>query len=909
MSARPARTGGHASDLVYRTLLLAFPRSFRREFGGDMLQLFRDKRRETPFARLWARTLKDVLAHAILERVQSRRAARDTVPGFSRRVAPDAPFEQKGLNKMFDQLRQDLGFAVRTFARNPGFTAIALITLALGIGANTAIFSVMNGVLFRPLQFGEPENLVAVWEYNPNQEAESGNASAGVFQDWREQNQTFEDLTAWGWDTYVMQGDDESVSVNGVIVYPNFFSVMRMRPLFGRGFAADDADPGQRGNVVLISHRLWQTHWGADPAVVGQTITLDGNPVTVVGVMRPNVAAPHAEADLWQPYGFRSNVRWDRYTRWINVYGRVKTGATVQQAQQDLSRVHTLLEKGEFADIYDGWDARVVPLREQVVGDVRATLIIAFAAVGLVLLIACVSIANMLLARAAVREREIAVRSALGAGRRRITLQLLTESVLLAVGGGVLGLGFGYFTHNLILSLQPDIIPRAEELTLDWAALGFAAGAALLTGIMFGLAPVLYSGRVDVSQSLSEGGTRGVTAGKQQGKTRAVLVTAQLALTMVLLCGAGLLIRSMLELRNVHPGFDTQHTVAARLFLDGQRYNSEEKIRQYFAGLSQNLKSLPGIEEVGASSALPMDPIGINYDLPYRIEGQEHLPDNELPSADFRVVSPGYFETMQIPLRSGRRLADSDGPDDTFVALINQTMANDVWPNQDPVGKRFDTPSTDWHNFEIVGVVGDTRYYGLGSEPRPEMYVAVAQVPRTAMTVVARTAGDPADFTQLIRREVLRQDPAQPTHSIVTVTSLISDNIASERFYALVLGIFAAVALVLSAAGIYGVLSYWVNQRKHEIGVRMALGASRSGVVRLVVGQGMALVAAGVVFGLVGAFASTRVLANVLFQVGATDTLTFAGVTFVLGGVALLACWIPAFRASRVDPVDALRAQ
>ncbi len=907
MSARPETMRRSASDLVYRTLLLAFPRSFRREFGGDMLQLFRDKRQETPFLQLWARTLKDILTYAFLERVQHWRARRSAAPGFSRHVAPDEPFEQKGLRKMFDQLRQDLGFAIRTFARNPGFTAIALITLALGIGANTAIFSVMNGVLFRPLQFGEPEKLVAVWEYNPDQEAESGDASAGVFQDWRTRNQTFEDLTAWGWDTYVMQGDDESVSVNGVLVYPNFFSVMQMRPLFGRAFADDDADPGRRGTVVLISHRLWQTRWGADPSVVGQTVTLDGNPVTSVGVMRPNVAAPHAEAALWQPYGFRSNIRWDRHGRWINVYGRLNTGATVQQAQQDLSRVHTLLAQGEFADIYEGWDARVVPLREEVVGEIRATLVIAFGAVGLVLLIACVNIANMLLARAAVREREMAVRSALGAGRRRITRQLLTESLLLALGGGVLGLGFGYFTHNLILSLQPDIIPRAEELTIDWTALGFAAGASLLTGILFGLAPAFYSGRVDVSQSLSQGGTRSVTAGKQQGRTRAILVTSQLALTMVLLCGAGLLIRSMVELRNVNPGFDTQNTVAARFFLDGQRYNSEEKIRQYYSLLARNLKSLPGIDEVGASSALPMDPIGINYDLPYRIEGQEHLADNELPSADFRVVSPGYFEAMRIPVRSGRSFSDADGPDATFVALINETMSNEVWPNLDPVGERFDTPSTDWHNFEIVGVVGDTRYYGLGSEPRPEMYVALAQVPRTGMTVVARTAGDPADFTQLIRREVLRQDPAQPTHSIVTVPSLVAENIASERFYALVLGIFALVALVLSAAGIYGVLSYWVNQRNHEIGVRMALGASRSKVLQLVVGQGMALVGAGVVIGLAGAFASTRVLSNVLFQVGAADPLTFAGVTFALGGVALLACWIPAFRASRVDPVNALR--
>jgi putative ABC transport system permease protein len=662
--------------------------------------------------------------------------------------------------------------------------------------------------------------------------------------------------------------------------------------------------------VGIVSHRLGRGRWGADPGIIGRSVRVDGEPVTIVGVMPPDVAAPDPKADIWVPAGFRSRERWDRHSRRLNVYGRLRSGVTLEQCQRDLSRIAVHLQTGEFSDIYEGWDALVVPLHEQIVGGARATLLIAFASVGLVLLIACVNIANMLLARASGRQREMAIRGALGAGRYRITRQLLTESVILAVGGGFAGVVFARLAHDLMMTFQPGIIPRAEELSIDLGALVFAFVVSIVTGVFFGLAPALYGNRVDVSEALKQGGSRGMTGARHQNRTRSILVIAQLALATVLLCEAGLLVRSMLELRKVDPGFDTQHGVGARVFLDVSQYDSEEKVVQYFRRLPERLLGLPGVEAVGATSALPMDPLGINYDLPYRLEGQGNLPYEELPQADYRVITPGYFEAIDVPLTAGRMLNHFDRVSSPFVALVNETMARLTWPGKDPIGQRFESPSTTWHWFEVVGVVGDTRYYGLDIDPGPEFYVAHAQAGshRSRMTVVVRTA-DPAASVELVRRAVLEEDTGQPSHSVVTLQSLVADSIAAERFYALVLGVFAGVALMLSGAGIYGVLSYWVGQRTHEIGVRMALGATDSKVLGHVVGYGMTLAGVGIAVGLAGSLASTRVLGNVLFGIGATDPLTYAGVSLGLATIALIACGVPAFRASRVDPVLALREE
>ncbi len=901
---------------LYRFLLLLFPAKFRREYGADLLQLARDRmidaRSRGALAALHqaVRLVFDCVTQAALEHaaaLNSRRGNRS----HRLLLQQQTPFlPANRWRTALETTIQDMRFAWRGFRKTPGFTLVAILTLALGIGSNTAIFSLIDGVLFRPLKYGEPEQLVVVWETNTREGLDDSWTSTALFYDWREQSQTITDLTGWAWDTFILgrEGDAESQVVNGILVYPNFFNTLAVRPLLGRAFTEDDAKPGEVPAVTIVSHRLWRERWGADPSLVGRTITVRGIPLTVVGVMPPNMAVPRNEVDLWVPMAWRvRGIYWERYNRWLEVYGRLRPGVTVEQASADVARITASLTTGDLVQVYDGWSARVEPLMQHVVGAAGPRLWVTFAAVGLVLLIACVNIANMLLARAAGREREVSVRRALGANGRRIWRQLLTESVLLSLAGGVAGLGFAYLTHRSLIAAQPDILPRAHELSLNTNALGFSLFVSVTVGLLFGVAPALYSRGVDLHESLKAGGTRGSTSTGSHSRLRGVLVATQLALTVTLLCGAGLLVRSLLKLGDVDPGFDPSGSVAALVDLDGRRYDSDDKIRLYYEQVVQRIEALPGVESVGASSALPMDPMGINYDLPYRLVGQEDLATNELPSVDFRVVSPGYFETMRIPVVRGRSFTGYDTPDAPFVAVVSQSMADMVWHDSDPIGQRLETPSVDWTWFEIVGVVGDTRYYGLSNEPKPEIYVAHAQVPRSYMSIAIRTGGDPAAVISTIRREVLALDAAQPAHTVVPMEDLVADSIAAERFYAVLLAVFAAVALVLSAVGVYGVLSYWVSQRTHEIGIRIALGADRASVVGFVIRRGMGLAALGAGIGLAAALAATRVLDNVLFDIEATDPLTFAAVAGLLLSTAFVACWLPAFRASRLDPIGALR--
>jgi putative ABC transport system permease protein len=528
--------------------------------------------------------------------------------------------------------------------------------------------------------------------------------------------------------------------------------------------------------------------------------------------------------------------------------------------------------------------------------------------VGLVLLIACVNIANMLLARSAARRREMALRTAIGAGGGRVIGLLLTESLLLAAAGGALGLVVARITHQALVRFQPGILPRAEELALDHRALLFAVVATALSGVLFGLAPAAQTLRIHVQKFLQQGGSRGATEGKAFTRARAILVTAQLALATVLLCGAGLLVRTLSELASVDPGFRTEDRLALRLFLDTRRYGKPEEVVEYYRRVADRLAQQPEVAAVGGSSALPMDPLGIAYDLPYRMEGQEELEDNELPQADFRVVTPGYFEALGVRLVAGRTFDGFDRAGGAMVALVNEAMAREVWPGG-AIGQRFETPTTGWRRFEVVGVVSDTRFHGLRSEPRPEMYVAHAQVPRSEMTFVVETRGDPAAVAQKLRREVLQEDPAQPIHSLVAMEDLVTATVRAERFYTAVLSAFSALALTLAASGVFGVLSYWVARRTHEIGVRMALGASGAAVMGEVLSKGLALGLLGGGLGLLAALFATRVVESVLFHVSARDAVTFGGVALLLLATALIACAVPAFRASRVDPLVALREE
>ncbi len=888
------------SERTYRTLLRLFPAEFREEYGEDVLQLLRDRHRELASspcgvrAIFWIRAAADLVLEAAAERSQlwirkRRRNARKKGSG------------------MFDGLRQDVVYALRTLARTPGFTALTIVTFALAIGANTAIFSVLNDVLLEPLPFGNPGRLVAVWETSAVERIDKSDTSAGLFLDWLEKNQSMKDLTGWTWDSVVLEGDFETEALNAVLVYPNFFSVLELDPLFGRSFATDDAAKGTRGKVVIVSHALWRDRLGADPGIIGKTLRIDGEAHEVVGVMREDVAAPDSSADLWIPYSFESPIRWERHQRRFIVYGRLREGVSIEAAQQDFSRIAEEMRAGEYRDIYERWDALLVPLQEEIVGRSRPTLLIGLAAVGVVLLIACVNIANMLLARSAGRRREMALRTAMGAARGRVVSLLLTESLILAAAGGALGLLVARATHQGILRFQPGILPRVEELSLDLWALGFACVVTALSGVLFGLAPAIQTLRLSVQKFLQQGGGRSATEGRAFTRTRAILVTAQLALATVLLCGAGLLARTLSELEKVDPGFRTERSLALRLFLDTKRYDTAEKVTEYYARLTDRLSQLPEVAAAGATTALPMDPLGVSYDLPYRLEGQKELEDNELPQADFRVVTPGYFEALGASRVAGRTFDRFDRKDRPMVALVNETMARQVWPAANAVGQRFETPSTGWHWFEVVGVVSDTRYYGLRSEPRPEIYVAHAQVPRANMTFVVAARGDAQSLASVLRREVLEEDRSQPTHSLVAMVDLVSDTVRAEKFYTAVLSLFSALALTLAASGVFAVLSYWVARRTHEIGVRMALGASRAVVMREVLSKGLVLGSLGAGLGLLGAVFATRVVESVLFHVSATDVATYALVALILLATALTACAVPAHRASRVDPMVALR--
>ncbi len=905
------------SERVYRLLLRLFPPPFREEYGEDVVQLFLDRRAELngesrrARARFWTRSVADLMREAAEERVETLFRGHRS--------------ERKRGSGMWDALRLDVLYTLRSFSRTPGFTGLTVVTFALAIGANTAIFSVLNDVLLEPLPFGNPEALVAVWETSPTERIEKQETSAGLFLDWREKNQSLKDLTAWTWDTVVLEGDFETTSLNAVLVYPNFFSVLELEPLFGRRFVMEDAPPlrsapaevkpgtdraprGGMGKVVLVGHALWRDRLGADPSIVGKTLRIDGEAHTIVGVMRPDVAAPDSAADLWIPYSFQSPIRWERHSRRFTAYGRLRDGVDIGAAQEDFSRIAEELRSGEYRDIYEHWDALLVPLREEIVGASRPTLLFGLAAVGVVLLIACVNIANMLLARSAGRLREMALRTAMGAGRGRVIGLLITESLALAGAGGALGLLVARVTHQALLRFQPGILPRVEELSLDRWALGFACVVTALSGVLFGLAPAAQTLRLHVQKFLQQGGGRSATEGRGFTRARAVLVTAQLALATVLLCGAGLLVRTLSELQSVDPGFRTEDRLALRLFLDTRRYDDGERVAEYYSRVTGRLSQLSGVTAVGASSALPMDPLGIAYDLPYRLEGQKELDDNELPEADFRVVTPGYFEALGARLVAGRTFDPFDRAGRPMVALVNETMARQIWPNG-ALGQRFETPSTHWNWFEVVGVVSDTRFHGLRSAPRPEFYVAHAQVPRANMTFVVSIRGDAAALSSSLRREVLQEDPSQPTHSLAAMADLVADTVKAEKFYTAVLSLFSALALTLAASGVFAVLSYWVARRTHEIGVRMALGASRTAVMREVLSKGLVLGSMGAGLGLLGALFGTKALESILFHVSATDGATFGGVALLLLATALCACAVPALRASRVDPIVALREE
>jgi putative ABC transport system permease protein len=799
-----------------------------------------------------------------------------------------------------ETLLRDVRYGIRNLIKRPGFTIVALIALALGIGANTAIFSLVNGVLLRPLPFAEPDRLVWMWG-NIRNGINRASVSPPDFLDYRHENKTFEEFAA----SFTMplalnltgSGEPERLSAAGIT--GNYFQALGAKPLLGRTFVLDNEKPGN-DQVVMLSYALWQKSFGGDPAIVGKTIALDGKAREVIGVMPQHFNFPRA-AGLWIPINFDIDPDMKlRKAHFMRPIGKLKEGVTIAQAQADIDVIARRLEE-QYPESNTGWGLRLVSLREQLVGNTRPTLFILLGAVGFVLLIACANVANLLLVRAAARQKEIALRTALGAGRFRIVRQMITESVLLALMGGTLGTLLAIWGVDLLVTLSADNIPSTAQISIDATVLGFTLLISLLTGVLFGLAPALRTMNLNLTDSLKEGGRSG-SEGARRNRTRSVLVVIESAVAVMLLVGAGLLVRSLIQLQNTSPGFDAHNVMTMNITLSREKYSTPEKASSFFQELEGRVSGLPGVESVGLVTELPLS--GQLNDMPFTVEGRPPVTIDQAFDADFRRVNQHYLRTLRIPLLRGRNFSEQEVRQGAKVLLISELLASQVFPNEDPLGKRliFVMSPQPW---EIIGIVGDIRDRALETQPFPAMYLPTYATGRT--NLVIRTQGDPTSITAAVRKEVQALDRDQPVADVRTMEQWVETSVAAPRYRTLLLGLFALLALVLASTGIYGVMSYSVAQRTHEIGVRMALGARQLDVLKLVVLQGMGLVLIGVAVGLLGAFALTRVMSTLLFGVGAKDPVTFAVVATLLTLVALVACYVPARRATKVDPLVALR--
>jgi putative ABC transport system permease protein len=804
-------------------------------------------------------------------------------------------------------LWQDLRYGARMLLKNPGFTLIAALTLALGIGANTAIFSVVKGVLLSSLPYPNPEQLAMVWCDNRRQGIPDDITSYPNFVDWRDRNKTFQGMAGVTSDRYNLTGTGEPEEIRGATVSINFFQLMGVNPVHGRAFTAEEEQPG-RDRVVVLSHSLWQRRFGGDPGILNKTISLSDEPYTVVGIMPPGFQFPE-KTEIWGPLAPDERMRSDqaRFGFFLPVVGRLKPGVTRAQAQADLEVVANQIEK-QFPDMA-GYGVNVVPVLENTVGPIRRALIILFVAVIFVLLIACANVTNLLLARAAVRQREVAVRAALGAGRWRIVRQLLTESVLLAVLGGALGVLLARWGLRLLVDLNPANIPRLENIRLDGGVLWFTLGLSLFTGLIFGLAPALQTTRLNLSETLKEGGHTGAGGGggRRAQRIRGVFIVLEVALTLALLVGAGLLVHSFWRLQQVNLGFKPDHLLTLRVTLWGSKYRDRGEAVSFYERLQERLAALPGVVSASATTDIMLRRLATSAG--FTIENRPRDPSELALELPFDRVQPNYFQTMGIPLVKGRAFMAQDTRDTPMVAIVNETFVKRYFPNEDPIGKRFTFggggPNARW--ITIVGVVRDTKRQGVDQPVRIESWFPLAQRPSGSMEVVLRTTGDPLALSRAVREAVWSLDRDLPIPKIQTMEQILSERVAQRRLNMLLLGLFALVALILAAVGIYGVMNYAVTQRTHEIGIRMALGAQGADVLRMVVWHGMSLTLIGVTLGLLAALALTRVMKNLLFEVSATDPITFAAIAVLLTGVALVACWIPAWRATKVDPMVALR--
>jgi putative ABC transport system permease protein len=796
-----------------------------------------------------------------------------------------------------DSLMQDLRYGLRRLARSPGFTLVAVLTLALGIGANTAMFSVVNAVLLRPLPFEDPDRLVRVWAVNAEYEVEDSNVNPLDYADYRRTAKSFSDLGGMALRRYAITGEGEPERARGALASANFFRTFGVRMAAGRDLQPADEQTG--APVAVLSHSLWQRRYASDPGIVGKTILLNDEPVTVIGVAGPFRVPSLPDLDqpqVWRP--FKVEERMGRGGHWVLAFGRLADGVTVQRAQSEMDMLAQALER-EYPETNEGWRIRVQDLKESVVGDTRTPLLVLLSSVSLVLLIACVNVANLLLARASARQHEVVVRSTLGASTPRVIRQLLTESILLGLFGGVAGLLLAYGLIGLLSKLRPESLPRADELGIDAGVLAFTLLVSIGTGLLFGLVPALRTATPQLGSALRQGGRS--APGR---RLPASLLISELALALVLLIGAGLLIKSFWRLVSVDPGFRPENLLTSTIDLPSSRYSEGAQITPFFQGLIDGTKALPGVQGVSAVDVLPFS-TGYNcssFEVPDVPDAME-----KVPCAEHRIAAPDYFQVMGITILEGRSFLPSDGAGNTLVAVINESLARTLWPGRSALGRQISLSFEEQAPHLVVGVVRDVRHFGLQKDAAPEVYVSSLQHPSSSMTLVARTAGDPKSLIAPVRGQVRNLDPQVPISEVLSMEQRIQSSISQPRLRMQILMVFALIALILAAIGVFGVVSYSVLRRRQEIGVRMAIGADRSQILKMVLAQTMTYAGAGLLVGLAAAFALTRLLASVLFGVGTTDVVIFATCSAVLLVVALLASYLPAWQASRLEPLSALR--
>jgi putative ABC transport system permease protein len=810
---------------------------------------------------------------------------------------------------------QDLKFAVRMLRRTPGFAAVVVLTLALGIGANSAIFSVIDGILLQPLPYGDPDRLVIVWENNLRRSNPHNVVSPPNFLDWQAQNHVFSEMSYVSDLRGNLTGSGEPEQIVAEYVSANFFSVLGVNPILGPGFAPENGEDG-KDKVVALSYGLWKRRFGGDAGIVGKTIELNGKVLTIVGVMPQNFSffikqgtLSGEKPELWSPwvlppaYHHRKDIG-----RFMTVVARLQPGVTTARAQTEMTAIATRLSK-EYPDFDGNWGATVIGLREQISGDLRPALLLLLGSVGFVLLIACANVSSLLLARAAGREREIGIRTAIGASRWRLARQLLTESILLALIGGGAGIALAIWGTNLLLAASPSNLLDMQKVPLDWRVLSFTCGITLLAGLLFGFLPSYMSARGAIAETLKEGG-RSASAGRHRKTVRSAFVVAQIALALVLLAGSGLLLRSFNLLLRVNPGFDAKNLLTFTVTLPSGKYGADPAVLAFFRQLVEHVSKIPGVRSATMESYPPMSGLGAATSV--HILSQPAQGASELPTAAVRVVGADYLRTMGIPVHTGREFNDQELAEMRHVALVNQSFVDKYFSGVNPFGKKIavhmkSDEESESQPSEIIGVVGDVRMIGLDTPAEPTVYWPHPELAYSRMTILARTSGEPMAIVSAARSELHQMDADEPMASIVTAEQLLSDSFSRSRFTTILLGAFAGAALVLAAVGIYGVVAYTVAQRTSEIGIRVAMGAQRRDVLRLILAQGSRLIVSGVALGIAAGLLITRLLAGLLYGISATDPLTFAGVALLLAAVALMACYVPARRAMRVDPLIALR--